>query len=434
MRATLEKIEQGEAYVDMVITAADLEKGLERAYQKNAGKYKLPGFRKGAVPRKLVEAKFGWEILLEDALEVIVPRQYQAAVMQLKLAAAGQPDIEVGYVEKGKPVQVKVRVPLKPEITLGRLEGLTIKLPKTAAVTERAVEQYLQNLRARNKQVLDKADEPAAPEDTVTIDYECLVQGAGRRETEQNVKVTLGLGNFFPEIENQLVGTKKGDKLTVALDFPQEHSVAQLAGKQAVFQVTVNKVEKIQLRELDDQFAQEVANLHSLEELRAAGRQQLLEMAARKAEKAKKQAVITALLANTPFAVSELLVMPRAKAMLEEFSEKVQAEGGSMELYLQMIHSTAAAFKQQVWEDAVAVTKSNYLLEKIIEEKDFSISEAELSCGIENLAVSMGMEKENARQNLGPLVDKVLFDLKANKAIEYLLDHAVIADEDALSA
>ncbi|SDE51719.1 trigger factor [Sporomusa acidovorans] len=431
MNATLEKVENSEAYLEFVIEAAKLEEGMEKSYKKNVKNYHVPGFRKGSAPRYMLEAKYGPEVLYGDAVDFIVPDEYYAAIRELNLKTIGEPDIEVGYIVKGKPVNVKVRVPVKPEVILGSLEGLEIKVPQPYAVTEKDVEKYLQDLCSKNKIVIDKEQKPAAQGDTVTIDYECSVDGSLPGGKEQNMKVVLGADTFFPGLEEKLVGVKKGDHLHVETTFPQNHPATQLAGKRALFKIKVKNVENIQPWELNDQFAQQVAKMNSLEELRSDARRKLSEIASQRDLYGKKQAVIKALLDTCEFDVPDSLVMQQAQLMLEEFTKRVSAEGGSIELYLQMTNTDFASFKKQLWEDAKMVIRTNCLLEKIIEEKAFEVSDEELKNGIEAFGIRIGMAKENAKkENLGPLVDKVLFDLKADKAVAYLLEHACIAVED----
>lgn len=428
MNATLEKVENSEAYLEIVIETGKFEEALEKSYKKNVKKYNVSGFRKGSAPRTILETKFGPEIFFEDAIEFVVPNEYYAAIKELELKTIGEPDIEVGYIKKGKPVSVKVRVPVKPEITLGKLEGLEIKVQKADEVTEKAIEKYLQDLRFQNKKIIDKSNEFAALGDTVTIDYKYSIEGTdttydGKKE---DFKLLLGSDTFFPGFDEKLVGVKKGDKLNVEISFPKEHLAVQLASKIVLFKVSVKSVENVQLRELNDQFAQEIANMNNLEELREEAKKKLLELASLRALNTEKQAVIRALLDTHDVSVPEFVVMQQAQMMLEQFTTQVESQGGSIELYLQMINSNAENLKREMWEAARNATKSSYILEKIIEEKNFQVSDKELNSGIEAFATSIGMEKENAKENLGPLVDKVLFDLKANKAVQYLLNHAVI--------
>src|SRR5665648_205925 len=278
MNVTLEKVENSEAYFEIVIEAGKFEKGLEESYKKNVKNYNIPGFRDGSAPRTIIESKYGPEVLFQDAIDFVVPDEYYAAIKELELKTFGEPDIEVGYIIKGEPISVKVRVPVKPEFTLAKLEGLEIKLPKADEVTEIDINKYLKDMQSKNKIVIDKSKEPAALGDTVTFDYKSTIEDDAF-EGQENFKLILGSDAFFLGFEDKLVGVKKGDKLNVEITLPKEHLAVQLAGKNAQFMVTVKNVENIQFRELNDQFAQEIANVNTLEELRLEAKKKLLEMA-----------------------------------------------------------------------------------------------------------------------------------------------------------
>lgn len=429
MNATLEKVENSEAYLEFVIEAEKIEEGLEKSYKKNVKKYNISGFREGNAPRAILEAKHGQEIFLEDALDFIVPNEYYEAITELGLTTIGDPDIEVGFVEKGKPVTVKVCVPVKPKVTLGKLEGLEIVVPKTNEVTDKDIEKYIQDLRSKNKIVITKQNEPAVLGDTVTFDYKCTMEDA-LFDGQEDFKLVLGSDTFFPGFEDKLVGVKKGDELDVEISFAEGISGVQLAGKSAVFKVNVKNVENIQLRELDDQFAREIGKVNSLEELYLDSKRKMLEIAAQNTSNIKKQAAVKALVEKCDVSVPESIVMQHAQEMLGQFSKQITDQGGTIDLYLQMTNSNVETLKKQIWEDAKNLTKSNFILDKIIEEKEFEVSEKELNIGIESFVRSIGMDidvdMKDPRKNLGPLVDRVIFDLKAGKAAQYLVDHAVI--------
>jgi len=425
MNVTLEKIENSEAYFEMVIEAEKFDEGVEKSYKKNVGKYDISGFRKGSAPRTVVESKFGPQIFFEDAIDFVVPNEYYGAIKELKLDIIGEPDIEVGLLEKGKPVSVKVRVPVKPVVILGKLEGLEIKVPKTHEVTEKDIEKYLHELQSNHKIVINKSDEPAALGDTVTMDYKCTVEDHAF-DGQEDFKLILGSDMSFPGFEDKLLGVKKGDTMNVEISFPKEYAASQLAGLNALFAVNIKNVENIQLRELNDQFAQEIAKVENLEKLYLEAKMELIEMASLHASNTEKQTAIRALLDTCEVSVPDSIVMEQAKALLEQFTNQLQSQGGTVEQYLQMNNSNIDNLKKQIWEEAINVTKSGYILEKVIEEKGFEVSDEEQNNGIEAFATSIGMDKENARENLGPLLRKVLFDLKSNKAAEYLLKHAVI--------
>lgn len=425
MNVTLEKIEKSEAYLEIIIEAEKFEKGLEKSYKKNVRKYNVDGFREGCAPRTIVESKYGPEVLFEDAMEFVVPDEYYAAIKELQLDVVGEPDIEVGYIEKGKDISVKVCVPVKPVVTLVNLEGLEITVSKVDEVTDNDVEKYLQNLRSGNKIVIDKLQDPAAEGDTVTINYKSKLDGTAF-DGQEDFKLMIGSDTFFPGFEEKLIGVKKGEKLDIEITFPMDHASVQLAGKKAEFKVQVNKVENIQLRELNDQFAQEITKVNSLEELRIEVKRQLNEIAVLRASNAEKQAVVKAALERCEIDVPDALIMEQAKSMLEQLSNEIKSEGGTLELYLQMINSDFESLKKKMWQDAKLVIKTSYLLEKIIEEQGFELTDEELNKGIELFAKSIGMDTENAKENIGPLINKVIFDVKSEKAAVFLLKSAVI--------
>lgn len=428
MDATLEKIENSEAFFNFSIEAEKFEKALEKSFKKNINNYEIPGFRRGKVTRAVLESKLGAEVLYQDALDFVVPEEYAATLQELELEPVGDPDIEVGYIEKGKPLSIKVCVPITPEVILGTIEGLEVKVPKKREVTDKDIERYLEELRSRNKKVMDKFDEPASPGDTLTIDYKCTVEDTAYDDVI-DYKFMLDLSNPILGFEDNLLGAKKGDSLSIENHFPANHSLKQLAGKKARFIVTVKKVENIQLRELDDQFAQEVGKVKNLEELRIKAKKELVEMASLRSTNILRQAIIKAMLEKCDVTVPEFLIMQRAKDMLDQFSKQLAAEGGDIDLYLQMTHKKPESFKKQMWEEAKNAVKTEFILDKIINEKGFEISEEELDKGAEVFASQIGMDKGNARKSLGPLVNKVLFELKAEKAIQYMIDHAQITIE-----
>jgi trigger factor len=426
MSAKLEKIENSEAYFEFDIPWEVFDKGLQKSYKKAVKKLDVPGFRKGTAPRSVVEANFGLEVLLEEAMELIVPDLYYASIKELNLDTVGEPDIEVGHVINGQPVNVKVVVPVKPEIVMGKIEGLEISVPALAPVSNADVDKFLQNVVNSNKTIIEKPDGPAANGDTVTIDYKGFVEGT-IFEGEKDFKVLIGADAFIPGFEEQLIGARQGDDLEVRISFPEDHPAKQLAGKNAVFHVTIIKVENIKEKQLDDQFAQEVAKLNSLEELRSEAKKSLEEMAEKRFEESKKQAVINAALEQCDFTVPEYLVMEHATARLKEFQQQLESQGGTIDLYLQMTGMDMETFKAKMWKEAKNFVRSQFLLDKILADKGFEISEEDLNKAIEEFAINNRMDMDkNLRERLGPIVDSIAYELKIEKVIQYLLDHAKI--------
>ncbi|WP_019850037.1 trigger factor [Desulfitobacterium sp. PCE1] len=426
MNAVLEKIENSEAYFQFMIDYKLFEDTLEKTYKKNRKNYEVSGFRKGTVPRSVLESKYGAEMFYQEALDLVIPKEYYAAVKELKLNPVGDPDIEVGYIEKGKELSVKVSVPVVPEVVLGKIEGLEINVPKQADVMEADIDKYLENLRLNNKKVTDKEQEPVAIGDTVTVDYDCKMDGT-TYEPVKDYKALVDVNESIMSFEDRLIGAKKGDIVTIEKKFPQDHPNFQLAGKTAYFKATIKKVERIEVLSLDDNFAQEIGKVNTIEDLRIKAKKDLEEMAAQRVIIQRNQEILKGLIQICSVTVPDSLIMKRAMSMMEQFSQELQAQGGTVDLYLQMMNIKGEDFKKQVWEDAKNSLQSQYIIDKIIQEKGFTACEEELNQYIEKFALSVGMAAENAKENLGPLVNKVEYDVKAEKAFQYVVDNAVIA-------
>ena len=428
MTVKLEKIENCEAYFEFVIDADEMEKGLQKSYKKVVKKLNVPGFRKGAAPREVVESNFGLDVLLEEALDIVVPDKYYAAVKELELQTVGDPDIEVGFVVKGEPVTVKAIIPLYPQVTLGKLGGLEVNAPMVAAVTDYDVERSLEETRQHNKKVTDKMDEPAVAGDQVTIDYEGSM-GEISFQGDKDFKVLIGSDTFIPGFEEQLIGAKQGDKLKVRITFAEDHPSKQLAGNTAVFDVQVKKVEDVEEVIMDDQFAQDVANLNNMEEFRADLKKKLSENADMRQAEFIRQAVLASAVEASEVNVPEYLVMEVASSAMEQFMNQLKAEGGSIELYAQMIGKSVEEVKKQFWTDAKRSTRITHMLYKMVTNMDFDISEEELNEGIMNFARQYNMHTENLdelKKNIGPMHDRIALELKSGKAAKYLIDHAII--------
>jgi|GEM_PF-1232400 trigger factor len=429
MTAKLEKIENCEAYFEFVIDADEMEEGLEKSYKKVVKELKVQGFRKGTAPRSVVEANFGLEVLLNEALDIVVPDKYYAAVRELELVTAGEPDIEVGYVVKGEPVTVKVMVPLYPQVMLGKLEGLEVTVPQLSAITDKDVDRSLQETLRRNKKITDKKNQPAAVSDQVTIDYEGLV---GKRpfQGDKDFKVVIGAENFIPGFEEQLIGAKKGDDLIVNVPFADNHPSKELAGKTAVFKVKIKKVEDVKEVVIDDDFLQNTAHVKTMDEFREQLKQKLSENADKRQQEKIKTAVLAAAVEVSDIQIPESLVMEAATANMQQFVQQLQAEGGTLELYAQMIGKTMEEIKKEFWADAQRSVKINYLLEKIVNEKGFDISEAEHRDGVIDFAQQYNMDTsdyEDLRKRVGPMFERIAMELKSEKAAQYLVDHALIS-------
>ena len=429
MEAKLEKIENSEAYIAIEVDAEKFEEGLEKAYRKVVKQVGVPGFRKGRVPRPLLEAHYGKEILYQDALEVIVPEAYEEALEQLNINALAQPEFDIDEIEDGKPFKFQARVAVKPEFELGNLEGLEVSIPYLQ-VTDQDVDNRLEEMRSRYAEISEKTEEPAEIGDTLEIDFEGFIDGetfSGGQGSDYPLE--LGSNTFIPGFEDQLVGLKVGESKDVQVTFPEDYHAEDLAGKEAIFKVEIKKIETKKMRDLDDDFAQEVSSFDSLAELREDVKTNLEEMTEKRKQEFIKQEVLVQALGKCDIPAADSVVNVQLDRMLEQFGQRMAAQGLSLEQYFQFTGSNPEAFYTELRPEAERIVKTNFMLEKIVEEKGFTISDEEMNKQIENMAKDLGLELEKAKETLTNLRDELEQSMKVDKAIKYLADNAVITEK-----
>lgn len=430
MEAKLEKIENSEAYIEIEVDAEKFEEGLEKAYRKVVKQVSIPGFRKGRAPRPLLEAHFGKEILYQDALEVIVPDAYEEALKQLNIQALAQPEFDIDEIEDDKPFIFKARVAVKPEFELGQLEGLEISIPRFE-VNDGDVNNKLEEIRARYAELTEKTEEPAEIGDTLEIDFEGFIDDEAFPGGQgDDYPLELGSNTFIPGFEDQLVGVKLGEEKDVKVAFPNDYHAEDLAGKDAVFKVKVKKIETKKLRELDDAFVQEVSEFETLSELREDIRTSLEKMSNARKQDIIKQEAIAKALGNCEVPVADALVNQQLERMLDQFGQRMASQGLSLEQYFQFTGSNPEAFYSELRPEAERIVKTNFLLEKIVEEKGFSVTDEELNNQIEDAAKDMGADLETAKATLGELKDNIEHGMRIDKAVQYLVDNAVISEKE----
>jgi len=430
MDARLEKIENSEAYLEIEVDAETLEKGLEKAYRKVVKEVNIPGFRKGKVPREFLEAHFGKEILYEDAMELVIPDAYEQAIDDLKIEPLAQPEFDISDIQAGQPLQFKVKVAVKPEVKLGNLEGLEVSIP-VMRVSEADVELRMEDMRSGYAQLVEKVEAPSELGDTVIIDFVGSIDGVPfEGGAGEDYQLELGSNTFIPGFEEQLVGLKAGDTKDVQVTFPEEYHAEDLAGKEAVFQTTINKIEHRLLRELDDEFAQEVSDFETIEELRASVRENLIKANEYRQNGVKKKEVLDRALEQCSIDIAPAVVEMQFQTLLSQFEQRISSQGIDLDQYFQMTNSNLHEFREDMLPEAERNAKTNFMLEKIIEEKGFELTDEEIDKQIAEIAEQMGVDIDQARQNLEGVMDRVRFNMKVDKAIQYLVDNAVITEKE----
>jgi len=430
MSAKLEKIENSEAYLHIEVEAEAFEEGLQKAYKKVVKQVNVPGFRKGRVPRELLEAHFGKEILFEDALEFVVPDAYEKALEELNIDPIAQPEFDIEEIEADNILKFNAKVAVKPEVKLGALEGLEVSIPRFE-LSEEDVDNRMSEMSSRYAQLVEKTEEAADLGDTVSIDFEGFVDGeAFAGGAGEDYQLELGSQTFIPGFEEQLVGVKMGETKDVEVSFPETYHAEDLAGKAAVFKVTVHKIESKKPRALDDEFAQEVSSFETIAELREDVKKNMQLMQDNQKKSYLKEEVLTKAIEGCEIDVPAAVVKIQLNNMLRQFGDRLRMQGLSLEQYFQLTGSTPESFNEEMWPEGEKNARTNFMLEKIVEEKGIEISDEEIDKQIQDIAASMGVDADQARQNLAGVMDDVVFGLKMDKAVQYLIDNAVVTEKE----
>ncbi|HZK01247.1 MAG TPA: trigger factor [Anaerovoracaceae bacterium] len=431
MEARLEKIENSEAYIEIDINAQELESGLEKAYRKVVKEVNVPGFRKGKVPREILENYFGKEILYQDALEFIIPGVYEKAVKDLEIEPIAEPEFDISNeMAGGKNFTFNAKVPLKPEVVLGEIEGLEITIPKVE-IKDEDVDRRIEEMRSRYTQLVEKTDEPTHIGDTVIIDFEGFIDGepfeGGKGE---DYSLEIGSDTFIPGFEDQLVGLKKGDQKDVEVTFPETYHAEELASQDAIFKVNIKKVETKEVRELNDEFAQEVSEFETLAELREDTQKTMQEYAEYQKKELTKREIMVKAVGNCEILLPEAVINMQIDGMMKDLEQRISAQGLSLEQYLQYLNKTTEDLSQDMRPEAEQMAKSNFMLKKIIEEKGFAATDEEVGKQLEEMSGDMGIPADQLTAELPYITDNIEFSIKVDKAIQYLVDNAVITEKD----
>ncbi|MDC7290557.1 trigger factor [Blautia schinkii] len=425
MSLQVEKMEKNMAKLTIEVSAEDLDKAMQSAYQKAKGKISIPGFRKGKAPRKMIEQMYGKGIFLEDAANALIPEHYSKALEECDLEIVSQPEIDVTQAEPGKPFIFTAEVAVKPEVTLGEYKGLEV--PKAEIeVTDEEVDAEIKKEQEKNSRTVTIEDRAAQNDDIVTIDFEGFVDDVafdGGKGTEY--PLTLGSNTFIPGFEEQLVGAKTGDHVDVNVTFPEEYQAPELAGKAAVFKCEVKKIEAKELPELDDDFAKDVSEFDTLAEYKDSIRKNLVEKKESDAVRAKEDAAIDKVIENAEMEIPEAMIQSQCRQMADDFSRRMQSQGLSMEQYFQFTGLTAEKMMEDMKPQALKRIQTRLVLEKIAEVENIQPSEEEISEEISKMAEMYKMEADKLKELLGEReLEQMKKDMAVQKAVTLVADAA----------
>ena len=401
MSVQVENLEKNMAKLTIEVSAEELEKALQGAYLKQKKNISIPGFRKGKVPRAMIEKMYGAGVFYEDAANALIPQAYSQAAEESKLDIVSQPDIHVEQIEKGKPFIFTAEVAVKPEVTLGEYKGVAV--PKTnVEVTDEEVDDALKKEQEKNSRTITVEDRAAENGDIVTIDFEGSVDGeAFEGGSGKEYPLTLGSNTFIPGFEDQLVGAKVDDVVDVHVTFPEDYNSEELKGKAAVFKCTVHKIETKELPELDDDFAKDVSEFDTLEEYKNDIREDLKKKKEEEAKREKENAAVDKAVANASMEIPDAMINTQAAQMVDNFARRLSSQGMSMEQYMQYTGQNAAALQEQMKPQALKQIQTRLVLEKVVEVENIQVSEEKLEEEIQKMAKMYNMEADKLKELLG---------------------------------
>ena len=425
MSVQVENLEKNMAKLTIEVSAEDLEKALESAYQKQKKQISVPGFRKGKVPRAMIEKMYGVDVFYEDAANALMQQNYAAAVDESGIDIVSRPTVDVVQIEKGKPFIFTAEVAVKPEVTLGKYMGVTVTKIDTS-VSDEEVDEALEKERNNNARTINVEDRPAEDGDTVTLDFEGSVDGvpfdggAGK-----DYPLTLGSHSFIPGFEEQLVGAALEEEKEVNVTFPEDYQAEELAGKAAVFKCTIHKIEAKELPALDDDFAKDVSEFDTLDEYKKEIKDNLTKKKEEQAKTEKENAVVDKAVENATMEIPEAMIDTQVENMVDDFARRIQSQGLSMEQYMQFTGATVDSLKEQMKPQTVKRIESRLVLEKVAEAENIQISDEKLDEELAKMAEMYKMELDKFKELVGEYEkEQMKKDLAVQEAVTLMADSA----------
>ena len=426
MSVQVEKLEKNMAKLTIEVSAEEFEKALDGAYKKSRNKIAMPGFRRGKAPRKMIEKMYGDSVFYEDAANDIIPDAYEDAAKESGLEIVSRPEIGVEQIEKGSAFIFTATVAVKPEVTLGDYKGIEIE-KKTAEVTDEEVEDEIGRVRENNSRMITIDDRASQEGDTVIIDFDGYVDGeqfeGGQAE---DYSLVLGSHTFIDNFEEQLIGKNPGESVEVHVKFPDAYQAEELRGKDAVFYVDINDIKVKEHPEIDDEFAQDVSDFDTLDEYKEDLKKKLLENKEAALDREKEETVIGKIIENSQMDIPEPMVDAQTRQMTQEFAQRLQSQGLSLEQYMQLTGFTPQKMVDELKPQALKRIQSRLVLEAVAAAENIEVSEEDFDKEIENMAEAYNMEKDKFSELVSDNEkEQIRMDIAVQKAVELVVASAV---------
>lgn len=423
MSVQVEKLEKNMAKLTIEVPAAEFEAAIQGAYLKNKKRISLPGFRKGKVPRAMIEKMYGEGFFYEDAANAVIPKAYEKAAMESEIEIVSRPEISVEQIGKGKDFIFTATVAVKPEVTLGQYKDLEYD-EKPVEVTDEDLEQELKKVQEQNARTITVEDRAIANGDIAVIDFTGSVDGeefeGGKGE---DYELVIGSHSFVDTFEDQLIGKNTGDEVDVNVTFPEDYQAANLAGKPALFKVVIKAIKTKEVPELDDEFASDVSDFDTLDEYKEDLKKTILERKQKNAKTAKENALVDKVIENAQMDIPEPMIELEVRQMADEFAQRMQMQGLSMEQYMQYTGLTSEKLLEEMKPNAEKKIKTRLVLEAVVDAEKIEVSAEELEAEYKKLAEMYQMEVDKVKEIMGTAGEENMKkDIAVQKAVDVIAE------------
>lgn len=425
MSLQVEKLEKNMAKLTVEVPAEQFEAALKTSFQKNKNRFNIPGFRKGKAPQAMVEKMYGVGVLYEDAVDEVINNTYAGAMKESGLDIVSRPEISIEQVEKGKTMIYTALVAVKPEVTLGEYKGVEVPKAKPE-VTEADVEAELKKVQEQNARVVTVEDRPVAEGDQTVIDFEGFVDGTpfegGKAEA---YPLTIGSHSFIEGFEEQLIGKNIGEEVEVNVTFPEQYHAAELAGKPAVFKVTVHEIKVRELPELNDEFASEVSEFETLDAYKADIQAKLAEKKQQEATTENENNVVEKVVENASMEIPAAMVEEQVREMMNDYARRMQSQGITMEQYMQFTGMTMESLQEQMRPQAERRIRTRLVLEAVVAAENIQVADEAVEAEVAKMAEAYKMEAEQIKSIMGEHgISQMKEDLAVQEAVDFLVAEA----------
>ena len=428
MKAELLKREGNQVTFKITVDNDKFEAAITKAYNKNKGKFNIPGFRKGKAPKQIIESQYGKGVFYNDAIDMLFPEVYPTALDELNIDPINRPDLDIEEISKDNGLVMVINVEVKPEVKLGEYKGIEISKP-AYTVNEEEADLRLEEMRNRASRLVDVEDRAIEAGDTAIIDFEGFQDGVAFEGGKgENYSLVIGSNTFIPGFEDQLVGKNKGEEVEVNVEFPAEYHAENLAGKPANFKVVVKNVQRKELPELNDEFAADTTEFNTLDELKADLRTKLEEEAKNRAEAEMRNSLVEKVSEATELEVPEAMIEAQLDNMMMELNYQLQYQGLQLQQLLEMTGRTIEELKAERREEATKLVKSSLILEAIAKAENVEVSEEEIEAELAKMAQMYNMEVEKIKSAMRPAdLEDIKGQLTIRKTIDLLVDNSKLA-------